>query len=58
MQEELAQLNLSTDHYLLPVAEKSAPELEFDSSNDTRAHQVHPTDASKTALVSTSLTPA
>ena len=58
MQEELAQLKLSTDHSLLPLTKKAAPELEFNSSNDTRAHQVHPTDAAKTALVSTSLTPA
>jgi hypothetical protein len=58
MQEELARLKESTDLTLLPVTQRTAPELAFDSNNDTRAHQVHPTDTSKIALVSTSLSPA
>jgi hypothetical protein len=55
MQEELEQLKSTTDHSLLPLTKKAAPDLEFSTSNDTRAHQVHPTDPSKIALVSTSL---
>ena len=58
MQEELAQLKLSADNNLLPLSKKAAPELTFDLSSDTRSHQVHPTDPAKTALVSTSLSPA
>ena len=58
MQEELARLKETTDLTLLPVSERTAPEMEFDTANDTRAHQVHPTDASKTALVSSNLNSA
>ena len=58
MQEELAQLKELMDLTLLPVTQVMAPELAFDSNNDTRVHQVHPTDASKTVLVSTSLSSA
>jgi len=55
MHDELARLKETTDLTLLPVSERTAPEMEFNTSNDTRAHQVHPTDASKTALVSSNL---
>ena len=58
MQEELAQLAKSIDHSILPLNKKTAPEMEFNATNDTRVHQVHPTDASKMAMVSTSLSPA
>jgi hypothetical protein len=54
MQEELAQLKESKDHTL----ENTAHDLAFESNNDTRAHQVHPTDSSKASLVSTSPSPA
>jgi hypothetical protein len=58
MQEELEQLKLTTNHYVLPLTKQAAPDQEFKATNDTRAHQVHPTDPSKTALVSTSLSSA
>ena len=58
MQQELENLKESTNHNVLPETRKNASETEFDTSKDTRAHQVHPTDPSKTALVSTSLSPA
>ena len=58
MQEELADIAASTDYSVLPLSKKTAPEMEFNTTNDTRAHQVHPTDASKKAMVSTSLSPA
>jgi hypothetical protein len=58
MQEELEQLKLTTDHSILPLTKRTAPDQDFKATNDTRAHQVHPTDPSKTALVSTSLSSA
>ena len=58
MQQELANIGVATNHNVLPDAPKEAPEAEFDTSGDTRAHQVHPTDPSKTALMSKSLSPA
>ena len=47
-----------TDLSLLPVTQKTAPEMEFDTASGTTAHQVHPTEASKTALVSSTLNSA
>jgi hypothetical protein len=41
-----------------PPAQQNAPELSFDTSKDTREHQIHPTDPSKTARVLNSLSPA
>ena len=57
MQQELASIRETTNYNVLPDARKETPEVEFDTSSDTRAHQVHPTDPSKTALVSKDLTP-
>jgi hypothetical protein len=36
--------------------QQNAPELAFDASQDTREHQIHPTDPTKTMWVSKSLT--
>ena len=44
MQEELARQN--------------APDMSFDSTVNTKKVQVHPTDASKTALIANDLSPA
>ena len=55
MQQELKELAESIDHSVLPLTKKAAPEMEFDTKSGTRAHQVHPTDPNKTALVSTTL---
>jgi hypothetical protein len=41
-----------------PPAQQNAPELSFDASKDTREHQIHPMDPTKTARVSNSLAPA
>jgi hypothetical protein len=41
-----------------PPAQQNALELSFDASKDTREHQIHPTDPTKTARVSNSLSPA
>jgi hypothetical protein len=58
MQEELARLKDTTDLSLLPVTQKIAPEMEFDTASGTTTHQVHPTDASKTAVVWSTLNSA
>ena len=58
MQEERAGLKETTDYSLLPVTERHAPNQEFDISSSTKPVQVHPTDPSKTALVSTTLSSA
>ena len=57
MQEELAELKESADNSVMPVSKKAAPDLSFDTSKDTKAVQIHPTDLSKTALISTTLDP-
>ena len=55
MQEELAELRESMDFNDLPDEPKNAPGLAFESRSNTRAHQIHPIDPTKTALVSTTL---
>ena len=55
MEEELEKLKESTNKEELPLRKKPTQETSFEAGKDTRAHQVHPTDPSKTALVSTSL---
>jgi len=56
--QELEKLRETTDMDTVPGVQKTTPELAFDASKDTREHQVHPTDPSKTVRVSTSLSPA
>ena len=58
MQEELEEISKTNDHAVPPLAKKPAPDTAFDSTNGTRKHQIHPTDKSKTAMVSSSLSPA
>jgi hypothetical protein len=41
-----------------PLAQQNAPELSFDASKDTREHQIHPMDPTKTTRVLNSLSPA
>jgi hypothetical protein len=55
--EELHHIRESTNIDRTPVAQQNAPELSFDASKDTREHQIHPTDPSKTVRVSNSLSP-
>ena len=57
-QEQLQELSLTNDRTLFPEGKISPPESSFNATNDTRAHQIHPTDPKKTALVSTSLPPS
>jgi hypothetical protein len=57
MQEELAELKQTTDYSDFPVSKKTTPDLAFESSKDTKAVQIHPTDPAKTAFISTTLDP-
>jgi hypothetical protein len=56
--EELNHIRESTNMDVNPLVQQNAPELSFDTSKDTREHQIHPTDPNKTARVSNSLSPA
>jgi hypothetical protein len=56
--EELHHIRESTNMDITLAAQQNAPELSFDASKDTREHQIHPTDPSKTARVSNILFPA
>jgi hypothetical protein len=56
--EELNHIRESTNMDIDPSTQQNAPELSFDASKDTREHQIHPTDPTKTARVLNSLSPA
>jgi hypothetical protein len=58
IREELFHTRESTNMDITLVAQQNTPELSFDASKDTREHQIHPTDPTKTARVSNSLSPA
>jgi hypothetical protein len=55
--EELHHIRESTNMDITPAAQQNAPELSFDASKDTCEQKIHPTDPSKTAWVSNSLSP-
>jgi len=55
MEEALADLSISNDRTLMQEHKKLAVDRAFNATNDTRSHQVHPTDPSKTVNVSSSL---
>ena len=55
MQEALEEAAVNNDRTILPVAKKPMYAASFNATNDTVAHQVHPTDPSKTVRVSASL---
>jgi hypothetical protein len=55
--EELNHMRESTNMDVDPPAQQNAQELSFDASKDTREHQIHPTDPTKTTRVSNSLSP-
>ena len=54
MQKEFQELKETTDYSTLPLTKRNAPEQEFDKCN-TKEVQVHPTDPSKTAMISNTL---
>ena len=55
MQEALEEAAVDNDRSIFPVAKKPTYAASFNATNDTVAHQVHPTDPSKTVRVSASL---
>ena len=55
VEESLADLAITNDRTLLPEHKKLAVDRSFNATNDTRSHQVHPTDPSKTVNISSSL---
>ena len=55
MQKQLQEASLDNDMTIFPVAKKPTYGASFNATNDTTAHQVHPTDPSKTVRVSSSL---
>ena len=58
MDENLEMMAVDNDKTLFPPRKKSSKDSAFNTSDDTRAHQVHPTDADKMVRVSSSLTSA
>jgi hypothetical protein len=56
--EELHHIRENTNMDVSPEAQQNASELSFNTSQDMREHQIHPTDPTKTARVSNSLTHA
>jgi hypothetical protein len=55
--EELNHITESTNMDVDPPVQQNSPELSFNASKDTREHQIHPTNPTKTARVSNSLSP-
>jgi hypothetical protein len=53
--EELHHIREATNMDIDPSVQQNALELSFDASKDTREHQIHPTDPTKTGRVSNSL---
>ena len=58
MDEHLEMMAVDNDKTLFPPRKKSSKDSAFNANDDTRAHQVHPTDADRTVRVSSSLTNA
>jgi hypothetical protein len=56
--EELNHIRESTNMDVDPPVQQNTLELSFDASKDTREHQIHLTDPTKTTRVSNSLSPA
>jgi hypothetical protein len=56
--EELHHIREATVMDIDPPAQQNTPELSFDATKDTREHQIHLADPTKTARVSNSLSPA
>ena len=55
VEETLVDLATSNDRTLMQEHKKLAVDRSFSATNDTRSHQVHLTDPSKTVNVSSSL---
>jgi hypothetical protein len=58
VEEHFKEMAVDNDRSIFPSRKKPAKDAAFNAADDTTTHQVHPTDASKTVKVSSSLTPA
>jgi hypothetical protein len=58
MTAEYERLKGETDHNVLPDVGRSLPDKAFDSTQDSKKIQVHPTDPNKTTSIAVNLDPA
>jgi hypothetical protein len=58
MTAEYERLKGETDHNVLPDVGRSLPDQAFDTTQDTKKIQVHPTDPNKTTSIAVNLDPA
>jgi hypothetical protein len=58
MTAKYARLKGETDHNILPGIGRSLPDQAFDSTQDSKKVQVHPTDLAKTTSIAVDLDPA
>jgi hypothetical protein len=58
MTAEYARLKGETDHNVLPNVVRSLPDQAFDTTQDSKKIQVHPTDPNKTTSIAVNLDPA
>jgi hypothetical protein len=57
MTTEYARLKGKIDHNVLPDVGRSLPDQAFDSTQDSKKIQVHPTDPNKTTSIAVNLDP-
>jgi hypothetical protein len=57
MTAEYARLKGKTDHNVLPDVGRSRPDQAFDTTQDSKKIQVHPTDPNKTTSIVVNLDP-
>jgi hypothetical protein len=55
---EYERLKGETDHNVLPDVGRSLPDQAFDTAQDSKKIQVHPTDPNKTTSIAVNLDPA
>ena len=55
MEEHFEVMAVDNDKTIFPPRKKQAKDADFNTTDDTTTHQVHPTDANKTVKVSSSL---
>jgi hypothetical protein len=55
MTAEYARLKSETDHNILPDVGRSLPDQDFDTTQDLKKIQVHPTDPNKTTSIAVNL---
>jgi hypothetical protein len=58
MTAEYDRLKEETDHNMLPDVGRSLPDQVFDTTQDSKKIQVHPTDLNKTTSIAVNLDPA